>query len=136
MSRLRPLPGLALLCAISSGIPASAQVLAVAPSWVQTGFNGAAGTVTQPYDPMTRDANGNRLVVNGEMVGNGAPGVAQRVSALEAGCSVFAAGAGTSASPTAIGNLSQIQVNGSWNTVVATVTQTNSGPVSAVVTNR
>jgi hypothetical protein len=136
MSSNALLPGLALLCAVSNGVPAVAQSQAFTPSWVQAGFNGAAAAVMQPFDPATRDASGNRLVVNGEITGNGTLSVAQRVYAIEAGCSVFAAGAGVSTSPTAIGNLSQIQVNGSWNTVVATVTQTNSGPVSAVVTSR
>jgi hypothetical protein len=57
---------------------------------------------------------------------------ADRFGAIAAGCEIFWAGANTSAS--AIGNLSQIQIDGSWNTVVASIQQTNSGPVTATAT--
>ena len=56
--------------------------------------------------------------------------------AAAAGCGTYFAGAGNSVSATAIGNVSQIQVQGSWNTVVASVNQTNSGPVTATVASK
>jgi holdfast attachment protein HfaA len=132
MSRKTLLPGLIALCLAGSGGPGFAQSLAVTPAWVTGGYNGAAAAVSQSFDPSTRDAYGNRLVLNGEIVTAGVSSVADRFGAIAAGCEIFWAGANTSA--TAIGNLSQIQIDGSWNTVVASIQQTNSGPVTATAT--
>ena len=136
MSRRTLIPGLAALCLAGAASVAHAQSLAVTPQWVSGGYNGAAAAVTQSYDPSTRDAYGNRIVSNGEIVTAGVSSVADRFGAAAAGCGTYVAGAGSSTSATAIGNVSQIQVQGSWNTVVASVNQTNSGPVTATVASK
>ena len=62
--------------------------------------------------------------------------VAERFGAVTAGAQTYrsGAGAGSGTSAWAIGNLSQIQVSGSGNTIIATVNQTNMGQVTATTT--
>lgn len=90
------------------------------------------GDEPRPDEPAlpvgTRDANNNRVVVNGVM---------------QTGVGVQAAGQGTGgvgqssstgnqySSATAIGNQLNVVVNGNWNTVVVNSTQTNNGTVTA-----
>ena len=136
--RFRAGPGLAALWLAAAGTPAAAQSVATAPGWLTGGYNGAATTVTQPFVPSTRDANGNRIVSNGEITQSGVTTVADRFGALTAGAQAYlsgaATGAGAGTSAYAFGNLNQIQVTGTGNTVIATVTQTKSGTVTAAST--
>ncbi len=129
---------LAALWLAAAGTPAAAQSVATAPGWLTGGYNGAAATVTQPYVPSTRDANGNRIVSNGEIVQSGVTTVADRFGAAAAGAQTYLSGAGAGGgaggAAYAYGNLNQIQVTGTGNTVIATVTQTNSGTVTAAST--
>lgn len=103
---------------------------------MEAGYGGAGRVAHQAYNPSTRDANGNRLVVNGRIVD--AQGQASTsYSSTSTGSSTGAAyaqsgaGGGGTTTSTAIGNLLTVQVSGSNNTVVLNARQTNTGSVTA-----
>jgi hypothetical protein len=98
--RSLPVAGLIVLCSISCGTgsgvsaaPAPASITAT-PAWVTRGSTGAFTTVTQPFAPSTRDANGNRIVSNGEIALAGVTSVAERFGAVAAGAQTYRSGAG------------------------------------------
>lgn len=120
----------ALISSLAVGTSALAQATSAPPAWMTGGYRGAAAVTSQTFDPATRDANGNRVVVNGEIQTPGATSVAADFANFTGGAGNSATGAGYNTA-TAIGNLLNVQVTGSWNTVVVNSTQTNSGTVSA-----
>ena len=88
------------------------------------GFGMDGDSFEQPIQPSTRDANGNRLIVNGQIMTN---------TSLSGGISDgFSSGVGGSASSQAIGNQLNVVTQGNWNTVIVDSTQTNNGDISAV----
>lgn len=95
---------------------------------LEAGYGGAGRVAAQPFQPSTRDANGNRLVVNGRII----DGRGQASTTYSSGTGATGDGAGAS-SATAIGNLINVQVSGRNNTVVLNARQTNSGEVTARV---
>ena len=103
---------------------AHGQTVETTGSWEQP--YGATGQQNQPYQGglTGRDENGNRIIVDGLMQ-TGVGGSTQHNS--EGG--VFGGGVGSSA--TAIGNQLNVNVVGSWNTVVVNSVQTNNGDVNA-----
>jgi len=112
-----------------SGVSA-AQSNALA-SRIEKGYGSSADIMDKAFDPSTRDANGNRIVVDGVIqsgVGNSSLS-ANSTSAL-AGAQYFQSGA-SSATATAIGNMIKIDVSGVGNTVVLNSTQINNAAVSA-----
>jgi len=101
----------------------------------QAGYGNARYAVTQPSTGSTRDANGNRLIVNG-IIQSGA----SSYSSASSGASSAYAGAGSSSSgnggttiggATAIGNNLNVVVQGNHNTVIVNSRQTNTGNISA-----
>lgn len=92
---------------------------------LEAGYGGAGRVAAQPFQPSTRDANGNRLVVNGRII----DGRGQASTTYTGGTGATGGGAGGS-SATAIGNLINVQVSGRNNTVVLNARQTNTGAVS------
>ncbi len=97
-------------------------------STLEAGYGGAGRVAAQPFQPSTRDANGNRLVVNGRII----DGRGQASTTYTSGTGESGGGAGAS-NATAIGNLINVQVSGRNNTVVLNARQTNSGEVTARV---
>ncbi len=103
-------------------------------AWAQSGLNASPeayeqhyglgyGAEERGYVPNSRDANGNRVVINGIiMQGN--------VSHIS-GVGVVGSGAGYGSTPLAIGNNLNVITQGSWNTVIVDSTQTNTGDVTA-----
>lgn len=93
----------------------------------------------QPYRAGTRDANGNRVVVNGvlqtgvgvqaQMAGVGAVGNAPTNSTNNGQVGMGANGYNSSA--LAVGNQLNVVVNGNYNTVIVNSTQTNNGNINA-----
>lgn len=130
MTALRPLQVFAVSAATLSAAPAFAQP-AAAPVWISGGYNGAAAATAAPFNPSTRDANNNRVVINGEIQTAGATSVQDQFAALSGGAMTAATGAGPNSAATAIGNQLTVQVTGSWNTVVVSATQTNTATVTA-----
>lgn len=84
----------------------------------------APGQQNQPMEGSTRDANGNRVIVNGQFAG-------ANYSQTQGG---YKAGVGFGGpSATAIGNSLNVVTNGSWNTVIVTAEQENNGDQNAEV---
>ncbi len=83
----------------------------------------------QPINPSTRDANGNRVIVNGQIMSDTSlsGGIADGFASGDASAS-----ASSSASSQAIGNQLNVVTQGNWNTVIINSTQNNSGDISAV----
>ncbi len=115
------LPGAAL--AQVSGANGAAQF--------QNGYGGARQAVGAAQTGSTRDANGNRLIVDGIIQAG-----QSTYSRQSGGVSQTYSGAGgsqgaTIAGSTAIGNNLNVVVQGSHNTVIVNSRQTNTGDVSA-----
>ncbi|OGN51134.1 MAG: holdfast attachment protein HfaA, partial [Caulobacterales bacterium RIFOXYB1_FULL_67_16] len=98
----------------------------------QQGYGSARSTTSTATTGSTRDANGNRLIVNG-IIQSGA----STYSSQSGGVASAYAGAGSGSSgttiggSTAIGNQLNVVVQGSHNTVIVNSKQTNNGDVSA-----
>jgi holdfast attachment protein HfaA len=122
--------GLALAAAALTASAASAQSINSYSSSFNAGWGGqSASDGNQGYAPRTgRDANGNRLIVDGVIQ----TGADQSSYAYSDGGGAFdkGSGAGFGAS-TAIGNSLNVSVIGSWNTVIVDSTQINNGDVVA-----
>ena len=98
----------------------------------QAGYGAARYTTARPNNGSTRDANGNRLIVNG-IIQSGA----SSYSSSTAGVSSGHVGAGSSGNgtaiggATAIGNSLNVVVQGNRNTVIVNSKQTNTGNITA-----
>ncbi|CAN5290436.1 holdfast attachment protein HfaA [soil metagenome] len=99
----------------------------------QAGYGGARYAVQTPQTGSTRDANGNRLIVDGIIQAG-----ASSYSSASAGVSSSYSGAGSSSNggtviggATAIGNSLNVVVQGNHNTVIVNSRQTNTGNISA-----
>ena len=99
----------------------------------QAGYGGSRYTTQQAQTGSTRDANGNRLIVDG-IIQSGASSYASS----SAGVSSSYSGAGSSSNggtiiggATAIGNSLNVVVQGNHNTVIVNSRQTNSGNINA-----
>ncbi len=102
-------------------------------STYEAGYANGRAMESRTFDPSTRDANGNRLIVNG-IIQADAAGQTRSDGAYNngavSGADYFTTGA-SSGSTTAVGNLLTVTVDGSWNTVIVNSSQSNSGDVSA-----
>lgn len=111
--------------------PALAQTAGSAGQSVfQNGYGGARQAVGTPQTGSTRDASGNRLIVDGIIQAG-----ASSYSAQSGGVSRSYSGSGVGASAiggsTAIGNNLSVVVQGNRNTVIVNSRQTNTGDVTA-----
>lgn len=108
----------AVMAAFAS--PAFADDLIPGAGDVENAFGMGWEGFETPISAGTRDANGNRVIVNGRMRIEGA---------LSGGLmDNFATGIG---SATAIGNQLNVITQGSYNTVIVNSTQINTGDISA-----
>ena len=99
----------------------------------QSGYGGSRYTTSQAQTGTTRDANGNRLIVNG-IIQQGASSYSQQSGGVASAYS--GAGGGNSngqaiGGSTAIGNNLNVVVQGNHNTVIVNSRQTNTGDVNA-----
>jgi len=86
------------------------------------------GQENAPIEGSTRDANGNRVIVNGVYAGSSYTSQ----EGLTYGVGRSSSGAGT-ATGTAIGNNLNVVVSGNYNTVIVTADQNNSGDQTVVL---
>jgi len=86
------------------------------------------GQENAPMTGSTRDANGNRVIVNGVYAGSSFT----NQDGLTYGVGRNSSGAG-SATGTAIGNSLNVVVAGSYNTVIVTADQDNSGDQTVIL---
>ena len=108
---------------------AQAQTMATSVSSFETGYGLTRGEMENPISVSTRDANGNLLMLDGEIMTGTDQSVYAYSKTLGAGDTY--AGAGAVGGATAVGNNLQVIVNGSYNTVIVHSTQTNNGNVTA-----
>ncbi len=123
-----------LLLTGSLGIGASlgvahAQTMSTSSASYQAGYGLSLHQMQTAVDPSTRDANGNRVLVDGMIVTGTDNSVYAYSKTLGAGDAY--SGAGALGGATAIGNSLSVVVNGSYNTVIVHNTQTNNGNVTA-----
>ena len=124
-------PRLAWLAAVASlGLAgqAHAQFMSTNAAEYNAGYGRIPGQENRPVDVTTRDANGNRVVVDGLILsGEDQSSFARASGAADAYAGVGALGGGASA----VGNNLVVVTQGSNNTVIVNSTQTNTGNVSA-----
>lgn len=113
------------LLATASAAPAHADAWGGGVSEYEAYYGVAPGDEDQPIDAGTRDANGNRLIVNGRIM---------ETTSLSGGVGesddVFNQ---SIAASSAVGNQLNVITNGSFNTVIVDSTQNNSGDITATV---
>lgn len=123
----------ALLAASLWALPAAAQSNGSSgAAQFQAGYGAARYTTGRAQTGSTRDANGNRLIVDGIIQAG-----ASSYSETSGGVSSTYSGAGgsngstTIGGSTAVGNSLNVVVQGNWNTVIVNSNQVNTGDVSA-----
>ena len=97
------------------------------PAGLNAGYGRQAGDENRAVAASTRDANGNRVIVNGLLADP---------SGLSGGLSGGLGDGGSSLgqiSAQAVANQINVVAQGSWNTIVVNATQTNTGTVTATV---
>lgn len=114
--------------ALASGA-AEAQTMTTSSGSYETGYGLSRGEMRNPVNASIRDAYGNLVLLDGEIMTGTDNSVYAYSRTLGAGDSY--AGAGALGGATAVGNNLQVIVNGSYNTVVVHSTQTNNGNVTA-----
>lgn len=115
----------ALLAAGSSAI---AQTMDANSSSFNAGYGRTAGQENRTVQFDTRDANGNRVIVDGMMLTGSDQSNFSRTSG---GTLDAVSGVGALGSSAAIGNNLTVVTQGSYNTVIINSTQTNTGNVTA-----
>jgi holdfast attachment protein HfaA len=116
------------LMTLSLAGAAAAQTLEANVSSYNAGWGRVAGQENQPVAAGTRDANGNRVIIDGIMQ----TGVDESSFSRSDGGSWGSSGVGSqSGNSTAIGNNLVVITQGSWNTVIVDSHQTNNGNISA-----
>ncbi len=108
---------------------AHAQTMTTSAASYETGYGLARNEMQNAIDVSTRDANGNRVLLDGEIMTGSDNSVYAYSKTMGAGDTY--AGAGAIGGATAVGNNLQVVVNGSYNTVIVHSTQTNNGTVTA-----
>ena len=128
--RIKLLPAIALVVTLAAPVAASAQSAGSSSlGTYQAGYGSSRYTTAQAQTGSTRDANGNRLIVDGVIQAG-----ASSYSSASGGVSSSYSGAGSNGAiggSTAIGNNLNVVVQGNHNTVIVNSTQVNNGAVTA-----
>ncbi len=130
----KALPALITVAAAMLALPAVAAAQSAGSSGMggyTAGYGGARYATARPQTGSTRDANGNRLIVDGIIQAG-----ASTYSSATGGVSASFTGAGGSGGSaiggsTAIGNSLNVVVQGNRNTVIVNSRQVNNGDVTA-----
>ncbi len=118
----------ALLAGVAAGGAAQAQYMTTNSADFNAGYGRYAGSENQPVDVSTRDANGNRVIVDGVILrGEDQSSFARSWGSGDAYAGVGASSGGASA----IGNNLVVVTQGNYNTVIVNSTQINNGDVVA-----
>ena len=131
-SYIKLVPALALVVAVAAPVAASAQSAGSSSMGTyQAGYGASRYTTARPQTGSTRDANGNRLIIDGIIQAG-----ASTYSSASGGVSSSFSGAGGNGSSaiggsTAIGNNLNVVVQGNHNTVIVNSTQVNNGAINA-----
>lgn len=120
-------------CALAAGacaLPAAAlaQTMRANSADFNAGYGRRAGSENHPVEVSTRDANGNRVIVDGIIQS----GEDQSTFAFGSGAGESYSGVGSlGGGASAIGNSLVVVTQGSYNTVIVNSNQINNGNVSA-----
>ena len=132
-----PIGLISLAALVVAAVPcvASAQSGTSGLGQFQAGYGAARYTTARPVTGSTRDANGNRLVVDG-LIQSGASSYSSATGGVAtawsgAGGQSAANGQTQIGGATAIGNSLNVVVQGNNNTVIVNSNQTNTGNVTA-----
>lgn len=125
-----PLAAIALLA-----FPAAASAQSAGSTGManyQSGYGGSRYTTSQAQTGSTRDANGNRLIVDG-LIQSGASAYSSQSGGVASAYAGAGQGAGGTAigGSTAIGNNLNVVVQGNNNVVIVNSRQVNNGNVNA-----
>jgi len=126
-------PGISCAIALSLiGSSALAAGSSIGTPIQEAGYGNARSSVSGNFDPSTRDANNNRIVRDG-LIQTGTGGSQFNTDTMAGGADMLQTGAINSTNY-AIGNMINLSVAGSWNTVVLNSVQNNYGAVTATTT--
>lgn len=119
----------ALLGGLALASVVQAQQMGANSAAYNAGYGRVSGQESRGVDYGTRDASGNRLIVDG-IIQSGDQSTFSRIDG-----GVFTSGTGVGGgNSTAIGNNLVVVTQGNWNTVIVTSVQTNTGDVTAGTT--
>ena len=130
--RTKALPALLVVVAATLTLPEAAAAQSAGSSSMgsyQAGYGASRYSTARPQTGSTRDANGNRLIVDGTIQAG-----ASAYSSASGGVSSSFSGAGGGSAiggSTAIGNNLNVVVQGNHNTVIVNSSQVNNGNVTA-----
>lgn len=110
--------------------PSAAQAQSQSSGQFQAGYGNARYATSTASTGSTRDANGNRLIVDG-IIQSGASSYSRQTGGVSSSYSGVGGQGGYTGGSTAIGNNLNVVVQGNRNTVIINSTQTNSGNVTA-----
>lgn len=131
--RTKALPAFALSAALLM-LPAVAAAQSAGSSGMsgyQAGYGGARYSTARPQSGSTRDANGNRLIVDG-IIQAGASSYSSATGGVSSSFSGVGGNGGMAiGGSTAIGNSLNVVVQGNHNTVIVNSTQVNNGAITA-----
>jgi holdfast attachment protein HfaA len=131
--RTKALPAFALSAALLL-LPAVAAAQSAGSSGMsgyQAGYGGARYSTARPQSGSTRDANGNRLIVDG-IIQAGASSYSSATGGVSSSFSGVGGNGGMAiGGSTAIGNSLNVVVQGNHNTVIVNSTQVNNGAITA-----
>ena len=131
MKRFLPTSALIGACALGMVCPAAAQSIDTNSASYNGGYGRVNGQENRPVAAGTRDANGNRVIIDGIIQTGVDQSVFAEASASASGEASGGVGIGSGAS--AIGNNLVVITQGNYNTVIVDSTQINNGDIVAVV---
>ena len=120
-----------LLAGLALGPTAQAQQMSTNSASYNAGYGRISGQENRGVEYGTRDSSNNRLIVDG-LIQSGE--TQSNFSSVSGGVFASGSGVGSGGSSTAIGNNLVVVTQGSWNTVIVTSVQTNTGDVTAGTT--
>ncbi|WP_312784503.1 holdfast anchoring protein HfaA [Brevundimonas sp.] len=115
---------------VAAGAASAQSTGSAGAAQFQAGYGASRYTTAQPSSGSTRDANGNRLIVNG-IIQSGASSYSSSTAGVSSGYAGAANGRTTIGGATAIGNNLNVVVQGNRNTVIVNSTQNNTGNITA-----
>jgi len=121
-----PAASAVLIATLAAG-SAQAQAMSTNSASYNAGYGRYAGQENQPIDVSTRDANGNRVIVDGLILA----GEDQSSFSRASGAADAYAGVGSIGGSSAIGNNLVVVTQGNNNTVIVNSSQINNGTVTA-----
>lgn len=103
------------------------------PKSFESGYANSKAIQSETFNPTTRDANGNRIVLNGILQMDSSNTSYSHSAASNASLLPGFETNASKASVSAVANLLSITISGNHNTIILNSRQTNSGNVTAIL---